>query len=78
MNEDIEYERYIRESKPAEADPTGWCVETQTMLVREDECAYCGSYYNPYTGSQVHEQMCKDCKNCKVGHTIMKVKVVNE
>jgi len=77
MNEDIEYERYNRENKPAGADPTGWCVETQTMRVREDVCAYCCGPYNPYTGSQVHEQMCKDCKNCNVGHTIMKVKLVN-
>lgn len=76
MNEDIEYERYNRESKSAQADPTGWCVETKTMSVREDECAYCGSNYNPYTGSQVHKQMCKDCK-CEKGHTIVNVYVVD-
>ena len=76
MNEDIEYERYNRESKSAQADPTGWCVETKTMRVREDECAYCGSNYSSYTGPQVHEQMCKDCK-CEKGHTIVNVCAVD-
>ena len=75
MNEEIEYERYNRESKSAQADPTGWCVETKTMRVREDECAYCGSNYSSYTGSQIHKQMCKDCKwNV---HTIFNVTVVD-
>jgi hypothetical protein len=76
MNEDIEYERYNQESKSAQADPTGWCVETQTMRVREDVCAYCHGPYNRWTGSQVHDQMCNDCNNCKFERTIMKVKVV--